>query len=93
LTKSIDEREEMGLFSRKKKASAAPPQSSMAGQQGARGGYVGSEPVSDPNLPGIAGWCGSAKTGSPRGFNYVRPDGKPDRKRGYWSDPDEAPPF
>ena len=79
----------MGLFRKKSKQPQEAPQSSVAGMRGAAGGYVGSEPRHDPSLPGIAGWCGSAKKGAPRGFNYVRPDGKPDRKRGLWSDPDE----
>ena len=73
----------MGLFSRKNKA--APPQQGVQAQA-KPGGYVGPEPGNDPNLPGLAGWCGAAKKGDPRRFNYVRPDGKPDRKRGFWSE-------
>ena len=71
----------MGLFKKKGKK---PDSTSMAGQRG--NAFVAPPQSNDPSLPGNAGWCGGAKTGSPLRFSYVRPDGKPDRKRGFWTE-------
>jgi hypothetical protein len=72
----------MGLF--KKKKDKTPD--GMARPEKGASGFIAPPASNDPSLPGNAGWCGGAKTGEPMRFNYVRPDGKPDRERGVWSE-------
>ncbi len=66
----------MGLFKRQKRTSAPKATEHQSAQP-----YAG-DPVL-PGLPGSAGYRGAArvtKNGMPHSrFNYVRPDGKPDR--------------
>jgi hypothetical protein len=76
----------MGLF---KKKSKPPDMTSAGGQRPSvqRGGGSAAPPqANDPSLPGLAGWRGGARTGQLLRFNYVRPDGKPDRQRDVWSE-------